>query len=155
MQSERCPGTRSSRTSWRGHGGVGRRPIRGLLLTIIRLLTILTIGLAIASVLVWILASIVHGSLGRQGVAPLVSRHDGIAVLVILGRAIGASVHWPGPVRVHGTSLTKVNRLRLAPGPPGCVRLLRRQLRMVGRVTRDVKWLRVHWVERLLLLLWR
>ena len=156
MQSKRRPRPRSPGTSWRGHGGVGGRPIGRLLLAIVRLLTILTIGLAIASVLVWILASIVHGSLGRQGVAPLVSRHDGIAVLVILGRAIGASVHWPGPVRVHGTSLTKVNRLRLTPCPPGRVRLLRRQLGMVGRVTCDVKWLRVHWVVRLLLLLlWR
>ena len=127
-------------------------------MSIVRLMAILaSIGawrLTIASVLVWVLASIVHGSLGRQGVAPLVTRHHGIAILVIL--AIGASIHWSGPVWVHGTSLTKVYWLRLTPCPPRRVRLLRRHLGMVRRVTSDVKWLRIHRIVRLLLLLlWR
>ena len=124
-------------------------------MSIVRLMAILaSIGtrrLTIASVLVWVLASIVHGSLGRQGVAPLVTRHHGIAILVIL--AIGASKHWPGPVWVHGTSLTKVYWLRLTPCPPRRVRLLRRHLGMMRRVTCDVKWLWVHRIVRLLLLL--
>ena len=128
-------------------------------MSIVRLMAILasigTRGLTIASILVWVLASIVHGSLGRQGVAPLVSRHHGIAVLVILSRSIGASIHWPGPVWVHGTSLTKVYWLRLTPCPPRRVRLLRRHLGMVRRVTSDVKWLRIHRIVRLLLLLLR
>ena len=128
-------------------------------MSIIRLMAILasigTLRLTIASVLVWVLASIVHGSLGRQGVAPLVPRYHGIAILVIL--AIGASIHWPGPVWVHGTSLTKVYRLRLTPCPPRRVRLLRWHLGMMRRVTCDVKWLWVHRIVRLLLLLllWR
>ena len=131
-----------------------------VLVSVVRLVTILTIGtgLAIASILVWILTTIVHRGLRRQGVAPLVTGYDGAAILIILCLlTIRASIHWrPGPVRVHGTSLTKVNWLRLSPCPPGRVRLLRRHLGVVGRVTCDVKWLRVHrvvWWR--LLLLWR
>ena len=127
-------------------------------MSVVRLLTILAIGagLTIASVLVWILASVVHRPLRRQGIAPLVPGYDGIAVLVILSLlTIRASIHWPGPVRIHRTSLTKVNWLRLTPCPPRRVRLLRRHLGVVRRVTCDVKWLRVHRVVRWLLLLWR
>ena len=130
-------------------------------MSIVRLMAILaSIGtrrLTIASVLVWILTTIIHGGLGRQGVAPLVTGHHGVAILIILGLlTIRASIHWrSGPVRVHGASLTKVYRLRLPPCPPGRVRLLRRHLGMVGRVTSDVKWLRVHRIVRWLLLLSR
>ena len=105
-------------------------------MSIVRLLTILAIGagLTIASVLVWILASIVHRPLRRQGVTPLVPGYDGIAVLVILMSllTIRASIHGPGTVWIHRTRLTKANWLRLTPCPPRRVRLLRRHLGMVG-----------------------
>ena len=103
----------------------------------------LTIPTILIRILTWILVR-------WERVAPLIPRHYGLTILIILSWSTILTLTIHGSGTIHVTIACKVDWLRLSPGPALVLRRRRRLVwRMVRTVSSDVEWLRIHGVVRL------
>lgn len=136
-------------------GGViwlrGKLAIWVLLHSIRALLLAIRLRVRLAILVIHLLGRLLEGLLGNR-VAPLVSGHDRIPILVILWVGLWRAINGR-PRPCHGAApahswSAKVDWLRLAPGSPLRRRLHLQRLLLLLLLLHacDVKGLRVHWV---------